>query len=50
MIDENWNEENWDWENAILNLRYYISNKSTNIFENDEENEVLADIPQTVSM
>ncbi|KAG5675325.1 hypothetical protein PVAND_005236 [Polypedilum vanderplanki] len=46
MIEQNWNENEWEWENAILKLRYYISKKATNIFENDEENDIFADISQ----
>lgn len=40
-----WNESNWDWEQSLLNLRQFISNKNDNIFRSKKNNgELMIDI------
>jgi hypothetical protein len=47
MIEQEWDEENWQWESAILRLRSYIAKKPNNIFSNNQD-EIFVDISKTV--
>lgn len=37
MIEHDWDENNWSWENAILKLRQFIAKRTNNIFSKPKE-------------